>query len=578
VAQAQPTAPNHDARVIRDIPFIPDDLPLNKVSRERLSSFFDAYAKLASDLAVNGPPYDETVELCEAVLVARRRLHGEDHWKTVEAQLALDHWRRVASFDEQEANVFCRIAELEAQAVASSRLSRHVESVEKLSEALRLIRTLLGEEDPDCIRVLDDLGTVCALAGDDDRCKAIRKQVVCLQRKSRGSCHPYLADSLVALAYTCNYLEDYAEAQAALQEAYRIYQQVFGETHRRCAELMCKLGVTYLDQEEYAAAESCLQKSVEILGQLGLRGSVVYAESMGGLAEAKRAQGRYAEALKALECAKTIYRREENAECRYVEALCLEALTREQLGEFSRAEALLKEASRLAHRAKGPTDLSFLRYQQALGNVYACMGRYARAKELLQMTRQSLGEVLGTEHATYASCTAFLGDVCRLQGDYSEAERLLKQALAVHAKASGEESLGYEHACELLGLLYLDCREHRSAEPLLLRVRAIREKKLGKDHPDSASVISHLGRLYLAQGRFAEAEARLLESLDIHKKSLGESHPEYLEALQTYAELLRQSERPAEAEKLDARIKEIKKQQKSVEGDPTKPVESAPEP
>jgi len=80
-----------------------------------------------------------------------------------------------------------------------------------------------------------------------------------------------------------------------------------------------------------------------------------------------------------------------------------------------------------------------------------------------------------------------------------------------------------------------------------------------------AASLSNLGRLYREQKRFRESEDSFSRALAIYDKVPGASPKRVAQTLTEYAKLLRATNRAAEAEKLEARAKAMKDEQKRAQ-------------
>ena len=127
-----------------------------------------------------------------------------------------------------------------------------------------------------------------------------------------------------------------------------------------------------------------------------------------------------------------------------------------------------------------------------------------------------------------------------------------------------------EVAASLSGLaaLYAKLDQNIKAEPLFRRALVILETAYGGDHPEVARCLTKLARVYSAQGEFNRAEPLCRRALAIHEKTPAAADPGLIETLEDFAVLLRNLERPEEAARLDARAREIRRQQRDSESLP----------
>jgi serine/threonine protein kinase/Tfp pilus assembly protein PilF len=181
--------------------------------------------------------------------------------------------------------------------------------------------------------------------------------------------------------------------------------------------------------------------------------------------------------------------------------------TRMQMGQFERAEPLLREAVDLLLRAGGDA-LEQVRTQTNLG---MCLLRQKR---------------------------------------YSEAESLLNHAVEL-ARAHGvEDNADALNAAGALAAMLNEQSKFDEAVPLLEAHLERQQRILGPEHPQTLITKANLAFSHLYAGRLAVAEPLINATLEARQRLLGESHPHTLISLSQLAVLKTKQERPAEAEAL----------------------------
>jgi CHAT domain-containing protein/Tfp pilus assembly protein PilF len=185
-----------------------------------------------------------------------------------------------------------------------------------------------------------------------------------------------------------------------------------------------------------------------------------------------------------------------------------------------------------------------------LARLYGEMGDYARAEPMLREALLIRKNALGVDHPDYGTSLNDLAELYRAKVDHARAEPLFREALAITKKALGENDPAYAAFLYNQALLCSDVGDYKQAEPLLRQVLAIRKKAVGVDHRNDVAPLSSLGALYQAMGDYARAESMLREALAIRAKALGVDHRDDAASLNDLAELYRAIGDPALAEPL----------------------------
>jgi tetratricopeptide (TPR) repeat protein len=149
-----------------------------------------------------------------------------------------------------------------------------------------------------------------------------------------------------------------------------------------------------------------------------------------------------------------------------------------EAGEFTRAEALLNEAS---------------------------------AKDLEAV--QQLQGVAATRLRSAAATRAANGNLKQTQLAYAEAAVYYRQAVDL-LESVPTANLELAEYLNAWGLVSYKAGEYPAAEPLFQRALAIREHTLGPSHPDVALRLNNLAGLYQEQGYYAKVEPLCQRALE----------------------------------------------------------------
>jgi serine/threonine protein kinase/Tfp pilus assembly protein PilF len=219
-----------------------------------------------------------------------------------------------------------------------------------------------------------------------------------------------------------------------------------------------------------------------------------------------------------------------------------------ELGEYGKAEAMHREALKLAGEAYGQEHLEVA---TALENVAASLYYQGKPAEAEALERKVLGmrtRLLGKDDKEVAKSLISLAAFLQAEGKLAEAETVSRQALAANRKLYGSE---HEHVTDALNnLACVLCAEDKlaEAEGIVREVVAAERNLHGYDHPDVATSLNNLAKILADQGKISEAEALYRDVLALRRKLLGNEHPDVAQTLDSLAGTLQDRGSLAEAE------------------------------
>jgi CHAT domain-containing protein/tetratricopeptide (TPR) repeat protein len=242
-------------------------------------------------------------------------------------------------------------------------------------------------------------------------------------------------------------------------------------------------------------------------------------------------------------------------------ARCLNTLAElyHYVGDYRRAEPLLRQALEIRRQALGENHPDFAFSLHSFAVLYQEMGDYRRAEPLYQQALEITRRTRGENHPYHATCLNNLAELYSKMGDYRRAEPLYQQALEIKRRTQGENHPRYATSLNNLAVLYLAMGDYRRAEPLLRKAFEIRKRTLGENHPDSATCLDNLAVLYRKMGDYRRAEPLLRKAFEIRKRTLGENHPDSATSLNNLAVLYKDMGDYRRAEPLYRQALEIRK-------------------
>lgn len=205
---------------------------------------------------------------------------------------------------------------------------------------------------------------------------------------------------------------------------------------------------------------------------------------------------------------------------------------------YQAAVAFGERSLAIRKRHLGAADLLVAKSLNNLAGLHMKMGQYAKAEPLLRQALQIREAKLGPDDLDVAVSANFLAGLYQAVGDYGRAELLFKRALEIRQKKLDPNDLRVARSLNNLGLLYKDKREYVQAEQLLLRALEIRKRAFGSnDHPDIGNSLNSLAVVYQEQGQLERAQPLYDKALEIFTKAYGPTNPTVANSLHNLAVL-----------------------------------------
>lgn len=417
----------------------------------------------------------------EEVLATRTRLAGAKHWQATDARLGLARLTHLEAMTPAQRQQVVEAAALRAQVKDLGDKGKNAEALPLAQRALELRRELLGEEDPDAIMSLKDVGWMLRDLARHDEAEPLLRRTVELRKKVLGEDHPEYGYSLNVLGWLYFYRNDYSESESCFRQALAVYEQAGDEKSADHAMTLNNLGEISLARDEFdRATEWYLQ----------------------ALAVRKRSVGDkhsdYARSLRDLAAVHLIR------------------------GDFVQAEHLLRQAQTILQETLGERHRDYFWTLNGLANVYQSQGDYAQAEAMCRELVTLFEEHSGKESEPYANALHNLAVVCKKHGNLDEAERLHREALAIRERILGEIDPDIAYSYGNLGLLLLERGEFAEAEKCQRRALEIRKQLYGASHSEYASSLEDLAAVEAHQGKFKEAEQLYRQARDLYLHSVGE--------------------------------------------------------
>ena len=218
----------------------------------------------------------------------------------------------------------------------------------------------------------------------------------------------------------------------------------------------------------------------------------------------------------------------------------------QNLGDFERADSLLRAALDLRRAHRGPDHPEVARSLVALGVLRMHQSELDEAERLVRQGLELSQRQARADPAAVARATTALGSVLESRGSYDQAIVVLTEAVRL-------VSLGHLPARDLSATLtpLANCHfyagHYAISDSLNRRVLALDRELHGDRHPDVASDLINLGAIQFEWGHYAEAVGRYFEALEIYRGWYGNDHFETAATLTMIGRALIPQGRLAEA-------------------------------
>ncbi|WP_412061765.1 protein kinase domain-containing protein [Rubrivirga sp. IMCC45206] len=366
--------------------------------------------------------------------------------------------RELAAQPEVQAAVLHTIAQ------AYRGLGRDDRARPLFERAVALRRRALGDDHPETLRALFDLGTLYETAGETDAAAAAFEQVLARRRARLGDTHPELIQPL----YHLGLIRHITGQAGAADSLFAEWEALLARLPDADSPLLSQGLSDYYDllftQRRYDEAEPYVRRALAMDRRLHGDLSAPVGFSLNRLAELLNITDRPAEA---------------------------EAAAREALAIHER---LYPDG----HRELGAS-------LQSLGEAAQRRGRYAEADALFRRDLALRRQLYGDGHFSTARSHALLARLHHDRGHLDAAERDYRAAVAIFAGQFGPAFLTtIQHRQELADVL-TDAGRYREAEAMLLDdLQALDDRDQG--HRTVQATLRRLVRLYEAWGRPGPAD------------------------------------------------------------------------
>ncbi|MCW5775747.1 MAG: serine/threonine protein kinase [Phycisphaeraceae bacterium] len=379
------------------------------------------------------------------------------------------------------------------------------------TEALEIRRRVLGDEHPDTLESLHNMGTLLYERGKLTEAEVLWRELVQSARRVLGNEDPRTLTVIESMGVLRSAQGELPEAESYFREALEGRRRVLGDEHLDTVRSLGRLATLMSRRGEFGDAEAYNREVLASYRRLlGDRNRATLA-SIGSMAWVLRARGK--------------------------------------LGE---AEPYFREALEGCRAVLGNHHPSTLRAISDMGSLLQSRGRFAEAEPYFREALEGSRRVLGVDHPATLTHVSNMGVFLSAQAKHAMAEPYYREALEARRRVLGDDHPDTLTSIHNLAGLLQDQGRLAEAEPYVRQALEAHRRVWGDDHPNTLLAISNMGLLLQAQGKSHEAEPFYREALEAHRRVWGDDHPNTLVSISNMSYLLRHLGRPEEAAVLGA--------------------------
>ncbi len=346
-------------------------------------------------------------------------------------------------------------------------------------------RRILGPENADTLRSLDDLAWTLNQEGHVREAEKLQRETVDTRRRVFGVENLDTLRSMSNLAWSLDREGNYAEAEKLEREVLDGERGIFKTDNADTAIVLNNLAATLGHEGRYTEAERLKRATLDI------RRRVLGPE--------------HQETLTAMNNL---------------------AYTLQQEGHYGEAEKLQRETLSLQRRVLGPEHPDTLRSMNNLANTLAAENHLAEALELQQQALTIKRRVLGPEHQDTLWAMNGLAETLRKVGQYPAAEQLFRETLDIQRRVLGPDRPNTLNTMGSLAVTLNKQGRYPTAEKLQRETLETQRRVLGPDHPSTLTTADQLVQTLEREGRYDDAEKLARSTLEAQRRVLGPEHPE----------------------------------------------------
>lgn len=412
--------------------------------------------------------------------------------------------------------------------------------------ALTIRQRELGDEHPDTLISLDELGSLQMDKGEFNKAEDCYRKVLDSRRRILGEDQPETLSSINNLAVVLRKSGKLQEAEVLYLDVLARRRELLGEEHPDTLNSLSNLGKLRQTQGRLSEAEACFREAVDKYRNVRGPEDLMYIESLSSLGDLLVVADKLAEAesvyLEVLEKRSRILGGEHP---KTLAAMSKMSTLLQAQGKIKEAEESFRVALDKMRRVLGENHPDTLSTLSNLGHLLWAEERLSEAEECFRdvLDRRRFDE----DHPSTLISLNNMGSLLRAQGKFVEGEAYHRKALEKQRIVLGNDHPHTLVSVNNVAVVLYEQAKFTEAEPYCREAMEKRRAILGEDHLATINSIGNMGTLLKAQGRWAEAEPFQREVFERFLQKFGPDHPRTVGALLNVSTNLRNQGKAEEA-------------------------------
>ena len=367
-----------------------------------------------------------------------------------------------------------------------------------LEQSLSLRRTVLGNDHPDTLSSISNLGNLLGLQGKLKEAEPFVQDALKGRRRVLGNDH---LDTLASMSNMGNLLSEEGKLEAAepyFRDALQGYRRVFGDDHPDTISSINNLAIQLAYEGKVREAEPLYREALERRRRVLGNDHPDTLASMSNLAVLLANAGKVRDAERLFREALAGRRRvlgDEHPDT--LDSISNIGILLDQDGRPEEAEPYLREALEKRRQRLGEDHPSTLDSIQSMAVLLSHEGKLGEAESYLRNGLERSRRVNGEDHFKSLNFMAALGSVCMDEGRLDEAETLLNDAMT-RARALPSSTSVVGAVLNSYGRYLTLTKRYVDAEAALLEAQGI---LANTDAEENQKARQNLAALYQVWGK-----------------------------------------------------------------------------
>ncbi len=426
-------------------------------------------------------------------------------------------------FGENHPNVSVRLNNL---GLAWDALGDHQKAINYYEEGLKIDRATVGENYPGVAVKLNNLGLAWHALGEYQKAIAFFEQALIIDRAFFGENHPNVANRLNNLGFAWHALGKHQKAISYYEQALVINHNVYGESHPEVSVNLNNLGAAWHDLGEYEKAIAQYEQALKISRTIFGVNHPEVANLLDNLGKTWQELGQPRKGLEyheqALKIDQAVFGENHPNVATRLNNL---GLAWYALNEHQRAIANYERAIRIYRATFGDNHPNVVIGLINLGTVWNASGEYEKAIGYLDQALVTGRNIFGELHPQVALTLNNLGSAWNALGEHQKAIGYCEQALTIDCALYGNKHPNIAIHFNNLGFAWLSLGEHQKAIEYYEQALVIDRAVCRENDPNLARDLNNLGAVYFTLEQKGKAKMYFQEAYDIFNRLFGPVHP-----------------------------------------------------